>query len=122
MAAEQDVDGGPVVFECSAEGPEVRGVSSALDLIGEAWGTGAEVVVVPVERVADDFFSLRSGVAGDLTQKFAQYGVRLVVLGDISDRVARGTALRDFVREANRGRHVWFAATREELAARLAAG
>ena len=41
------------------------------------------------------------------------------MLGDVTGPVAVSTALRDFVREANRGRTVWFLADLDELAARL---
>jgi hypothetical protein len=47
------------------------------------------------------------------------YGVRLAIVGDISAYVNESTALRDFVYEANRGRDLWFAATREEIDGRL---
>ena len=49
------------------------------------------------------------------------YRLHLVVVGDIARHVAASTALRDFVREANRGRQTWFVADAEELAARLGA-
>ena len=45
---------------------------------------------------------------------------RVAILGDIGEAVARSAALRDFVRESNRGRHVWFVADRMELERRLA--
>jgi hypothetical protein len=46
------------------------------------------------------------------------YGLRLAVVGDISELLERSGALRDFVRESNRGRQVWFVADEAELAAR----
>jgi hypothetical protein len=48
-------------------------------------------------------------------QKFVQYGVGLVVLGDIFARADASSALRDFVRECNRGRQTWFVRNEEEL-------
>lgn len=110
---------GVSVLMCPPDGQELSDGSSALDLIGDALGCGAEVVAVPVERVADDFFSLSSGVAGEIVQKFVNYRLRLVVLGDITAHVAGSTALRDFVREANRGTQVWFVASRAELDQKL---
>ncbi len=47
------------------------------------------------------------------------YGVRLAIVGDITAYVNESTALRDFVYEANRGRDLWFGATREEIESRL---
>ncbi|MFF5160414.1 DUF4180 domain-containing protein [Streptomyces sp. NPDC000348] len=113
---------GVPVLVCDQDGPKLSGGATALDLIGDAMGCHAEVVAVPVERVADEFFALRSGVAGDVVQKFVNYRLRLVIVGDIASRVAESDALRDFVREANRGRQMWFVADRAELEERLARG
>jgi hypothetical protein len=70
------------VLEIPADGPTVEDEASALDLIGDAFGADANVVSVPVERLSPEFFRLRSGVAGAVVQKFANYRLRLVVVGD----------------------------------------
>ncbi|MEY9211860.1 DUF4180 domain-containing protein [Thermobifida halotolerans] len=111
---------GVSVLVCAADGERVRGEREATDLIGNAFHLGAAWVAVPVERLADDFFRLRTRVAGEITQKFANYRLGLAVLGDISHRTAQSTALRDFVRESNRGGQLWFLSDVEELRARLA--
>ncbi|MFF9086315.1 DUF4180 domain-containing protein [Streptomyces sp. NPDC014991] len=107
------------ILHCAPDGPLLDGESAALDLIGDAFGHDAQLVAVPVERIADDFFRLRSGVAGAVVQKFVNYRLRLAVLGDISGHVAGSTALRDFVYECNQGRQLWFLADAAELEARL---
>lgn len=112
--------GGVRVLRCAPDGPPLDGEQAALDLIGDAFGQEAELVVVPVERVGAEFFRLRSGIAGAVVQKFANYRLRLAVVGDISAHVAGSTALRDFVHEANQGDQLWFVADEEELDARLA--
>ncbi|MEU3252261.1 DUF4180 domain-containing protein [Streptomyces sp. NPDC006997] len=107
------------VLMCAADGPAIVSERDAVDLIGDAGYLGARWVVVPARRFGDDFFHLRTRVAGDIVQKFAQYGVGLVVLGDISRQVGASSALADFVRESNGGRQLWFLADRERLAERL---
>jgi hypothetical protein len=107
------------VLWCDPAGPAVVGDGLA-DVIGSALGR-ADVVAVPATRLPPEFFVLRSGVAGEVVQKFATYRLHLVVVGDVGREVAGSTALRDFVREANRGRQTWFAADAAELAARLSA-
>ena len=99
--------------------PEPPGVQSVTDLIGQAMFDGAELLVIPAERLADEFFSLRTGVAGAIVQKFVNYRLRLAIVGDISAHVAGSTALRDFVVEANRGRQLWFTPTFADLEKRL---
>lgn len=100
---------------CDAAGPAIRGEADCDDLIGAALGGRAELVVLPAGRLTDDFFTLRTGVAGGILQKFVNYRLVLAITGDISAKVAASDALRDFVYEANRGRHTWFVATMDDL-------
>lgn len=108
------------VHVCAADGPLLRDDRDALDLIGEAWGRGATWVAVPVERLHEDFFSLRTGVAGEIAQKFVNYRLGLAIVGDISRFTETGSALSAWVRESNRGNHLWFVRDLDELAARRA--
>lgn len=118
MSALKRIRDVPVLL-CEPQGEPLGGERDALDLIGDAGYQGAQWVVVPAERFAEAFFELRSGVAGEIIQKFANYRVGLVVLGDISRHTEGSSALRDFVREANRGRQAWFLADMDELSERL---
>ncbi|MFI9761699.1 DUF4180 domain-containing protein [Streptomyces sp. NPDC051963] len=107
------------VLRCAPDGPALDGERAALDLIGDAGWREAELVAVPVERVPDEFFRLRSGIAGAIVQKFAQYRLRLAVVGDISQHVAASQALRDFVYESNLGDQLWFLSAYADLDERL---
>ncbi|MFD4577686.1 DUF4180 domain-containing protein [Streptomyces sp. NPDC058417] len=111
---------GTRVLTCPSDGPALDGESAALDLIGDAFGRDAQLVTVPAERVGAEFFRLRSGVAGAVVQKFANYRLRLAVLGDISAHLEASSALRDFVRESNRGHQLWFLTDERDLDDRLA--
>ncbi|MEU8342062.1 DUF4180 domain-containing protein [Spirillospora sp. NPDC048832] len=116
--AVQERSGVPVLV-CDPDGPPIATLEDGLDLIGATF-LGAEVVAVPATRLDARFFSLGSRFAGDLMQKFVQYGVRLAVVGDISAHMAESSALRALVRESNRSAHVWFVPDLEALDARLA--
>ncbi|EPH42173.1 DUF4180 domain-containing protein [Streptomyces aurantiacus] len=107
------------VMMCPAEGEAIAGEQDAIDLIGNASYQGAQWVVVPAGRFDESFFRLRTRVAGDIVQKFVNYRMGLVVLGDISAHTEGSSSLRDFVRECNRGRQTWFVADDEELSERL---
>src|SRR5580693_3996373 len=106
------------VFACPPDGPKLRSDRDAVDLIGEA--SGFAVILIPAERLDPDFFRLRTGVAGAFLQKFVTYGRRVAILGDISRYMEESSAWRDFVVEANRGDHVWFVRTIEDLEMRIA--
>lgn len=101
------------------DGPALGSEDDAVDVLGLAFSEDANVVVVPAEHVAPDFFTLSTRVAGDVVRKFAMYRIRLVVLGDITAHLAASDAFRAFVHETNRGRDIWFVPDEEALAAKL---
>ena len=103
------------------DGALIDSERSATDLIGDTYHSRATLIAVPVGRLSPDFLRLRSGLAGTIAQKFVNYRLKLAVVGDISDHLAASNALRDWVREANRGRDLWFVNSIDDLAARLGA-
>ena len=107
------------VYELDPSGPVLGDGQAVVDVLGEAWGQDAELIVVPVERLAPEFFRLSTGIAGEVLQKFVTYGCQVAIVGDIEAHEAASSALRDFVRESNEGRHVWFVPDRAALDARL---
>ena len=112
---------GIAVLVLDADGAPIATVQDALDLLVSASYEGAELVAVPAGRFDDSFYDLSSGLAGEILQKLANYRLRLAVFGDISHHLRASKALPDLVREANRGRDVWFVTDLDELTARLGA-
>lgn len=110
---------GARILICSPDGAVIRGEHEALDLVGETYGQDVTWVALPVARLTDDFFRLRTRVAGDIVQKFVNYRLRVAIVGDITHHLEVGEALRDFVRESNRGSHLWFVPDIDALRARL---
>ncbi|TDB74672.1 DUF4180 domain-containing protein [Micromonospora sp. KC721] len=108
------------VLVCDPAGPPVATEQDALDLIGAAF-LGAHVVAVPTARLDESFFTLGTGFAGEVMQKFVNYRLRLAVVGDISRHLATSAALRALVHESNRAEHIWFVPDLDALDARLTA-
>ena len=92
---------------CAPDGPPLSD-KTATHFISDAWEADARLVAVPVERLAPGFLDLATGIAGEVFQKFVNYGIGLAIIGDIEDRKAASRALRDFVYEANNGKTTWF--------------
>ena len=109
---------GVTALVCDTDGPTIATVQDALDLIGAALSQ-AEVVAVPATRFDDAFFTLSTGLAGEIMQKFVNYQLRLVIIGDLSRQLESSSALRALVHESNRGQHIWFVADHDELRTRL---
>jgi hypothetical protein len=111
-------EAGAVIF-LPVDGEVLASVDDFVDLIGTAaWG-GAAWVAIPCERLTDSFFQLRTGLAGEVAQKFANYRLGLAVFGDITRFTDVSPTLRDLVRESNGGRQLWFVPDRAALDERL---
>ncbi|SFJ03970.1 DUF4180 domain-containing protein [Caulobacter sp. UNC279MFTsu5.1] len=106
-----------LVFE--AEGPKLD-EHSVNDVLSEAWSADATWLAIPLERLAPGFLDLKTRMAGEVIQKFTNYRVGVAFVGDVTPWTGASTSLRDFVRESNRGRAVWFVLDRAEFEARLA--
>lgn len=107
---------------CDPNGPTVRNDRDAVDLVGAALSNACALVVLPVERLSDEFFDLKTRIAGEMLQKFVNYERRLAIVGDIARHLEASAPLRDFVRETNRGRQVWFVPDRATLETKLRSG
>jgi hypothetical protein len=108
--------GDEAIAELLGEGIIVSSTSAALDLIGNA---GAQNIVLRAEQLHPDFFKLRTGLAGEILQKFTNYRVRLSIVGDFGR--LQSPALRDFIRESNGDGQISFVASLDEALAVLRA-
>jgi hypothetical protein len=72
--------------------------------IGQAYGCSS--IAVKKEMIAEDFFKLSTGVAGEIAQKLVNYHIRLAVIGDFSGYTSK--PLHDYIYESNKGKHLYF--------------
>jgi hypothetical protein len=99
----------------------IDNVQSALDLMASVeYETGCKSIALPKEAVAEEFFALSTGLAGDILQKIVTYHVKLAIIGDFSHYTSK--PLHDFIYESNKGHHVFFVGTQEEALAKLGRG
>ncbi len=106
------------VATIQSEEPVITGTQSALDLMATVkYETGCDCIAVPKSAVAEDFFVLSTGIAGEILQKFVNYHVKLAIFGDFSRYTSK--PLRDFIYESNNGSHVFFVGTEDEAIAKL---
>jgi hypothetical protein len=122
MSGQVQALAGQRVFVCDADGPCLAEYRALTDLIGELFSAQAPIVAIPLARLGPDFLRLSSGVAGEVLQKLVNYQRTPVVVGDVTEASEKSAPLRDFIRESNRGRMVWFVDDLAALETRLAAG
>lgn len=103
---------GMKVARVESQGIAVSSVGDALDIMADSTCNGAYTVLIRKEMLAPEFFELRTGIAGEILQKFSTYGVRMAVTGDFSN--VESKSLRDFIRESNRYGRILFVAGEEE--------
>ena len=91
---------------------------SALDLLMTAkYDAGTKNIVIDKKLIKEDFFILSSGLAGEILQKYINYGGRIAIYGDYSHYTSK--PLHDFIYESNKGDDVFFVATEDEAVACL---
>ena len=97
----------------SSEEKLILDAQSALDLaLAVKRETGAAKIVMDKNAVTEDFFVLRTGIAGEILQKFINYHIKFAVYGDFSHYTSK--PLKDFIYESNHGQDFFFVSTKEE--------
>ena len=91
----------------------ITDAQSALDVLMSAkHDIGTKNIVVDKKMIAEDFFILSKGLAGEILQKYVNYGGRIAIYGDYSHFTSK--PLKDFIYESNKGKDVFFVATQDE--------
>lgn len=113
MNIEKIVKNGTICAVIRGDEVVVTDAQSALDLLMTArYDLGTKNIVMNKKLIKEEFFILSSGLAGDILQKYINYGGRIAIYGDYSHYTSK--PLRDFIYESNKGHDVFFAATEEE--------
>lgn len=91
----------------------ITDAQSALDvLISAKYEAGTQNIVIDKRLIAEDFFVLSTGLAGEILQKYVNYSGRIAVYGDFSRYTSK--PLKDFIYESNKGRDVFFVSDEDE--------
>jgi PadR family transcriptional regulator AphA len=79
----------------------IRNERDALELAGICGFSGAPRALVHADNLAEEFFDLKTRVAGDVLQKFINYRIRVAAVLS-RERIGTGR-FSEMVMEANRG-------------------
>ena len=97
----------------TADEPVITDTQSGLDVLMSAkYAAGTKNIIIDKKLVAEEFFILSSGLAGEILQKYINYGGRIAIYGDYSHYTSK--PLKDFIYESNKGKDVFFVSTEEE--------
>ena len=91
----------------------ITDTQSALDLVMTVkYETGTNKIIMEKRNIADEFFVLSSGMAGEILQKFINYHIKIAIYGDYSKYTSK--PLKDFIYESNKGKDVFFVSSLDE--------
>lgn len=96
---------------------EITEVQDALDLLGNSDYLGATKIIVKEENFSPDFFDLKTGLAGEILQKFSTYRKQLAIVGEFEKYKSK--SLRDFIYESNKTGRILFVSNIEEARMQL---
>lgn len=91
---------------------KIAGAQDALDIMAEVFFSGCGKMIIRKETLPESFFSLKTGLAGEILQKFSNYNMKLAIVGDFEN--INSKSLRDFIYESNKGNQVFFVETEQE--------
>lgn len=98
--------------------PLMMDAQTALDVLMDAkYNYGCSRLAVQKEALPEDFFILSTGLAGEILQKFINYGAKIAIYGDFSRNTSK--PLRDFIYESNHGKDIFFVSSHGEAVKRL---
>jgi hypothetical protein len=85
--------------------------------MGNASYSGCSMIIIRESNLNADFFRLKTGLAGEILQKFSNYRIKLAIIGDFSKYKSK--SLQDFIRESNKGNRIFFVENIEAALIRL---
>lgn len=96
----------------------ISDVRTALDVLMAAkYEIGVKDIIIAKELITEDFFILSNGLAGEILQKYVNYGGRIAIYGDYSSYTSK--PLKDFIFESNKGKDVFLVTSLEEALAMM---
>jgi hypothetical protein len=81
-------------------------IEDSLDLLGNLYYQGFDKIIIYEKNITPDFFDLKTRIAGDILQKFVQYRMPLIIVGDFGKFNSK--SLNDFIFESNKGKQINF--------------
>ncbi|MDR6561529.1 MULTISPECIES: DUF4180 domain-containing protein [unclassified Arcicella] len=94
------------IAEATADYIFINNAQDGLDLLGNLYYQGFDNIIIHQKNITPDFFDLKTGIAGEILQKFSTYRVALAIVGDFSHYTSK--SIKDFIFESNKAGHINF--------------
>jgi hypothetical protein len=100
------------IAEVNSDETIINNTEDGLDLLGNLYYQDFDKIIIYDKNITPDFFDLKSGIAGEILQKFSNYRVRLAIVGDFSKYTSK--SVNDFIYESNKGKQINFVSSQLE--------
>jgi hypothetical protein len=100
------------IAEVISEVNVINKVEDGIDLLGNLYYQGFDRIIIYEKNITPEFFDLKTGIAGEILQKFSNYRVQLAIVGDFTKYNSK--SLNNFIYESNKGRLINFVSTLSE--------
>lgn len=85
----------------------ISDVQGALDLMATVnYTDGCHKLLIHKANITEEFFDLKTKLAGEILQKYTNYQVKIAIVGDFDGYESK--SLKDFIYECNKGKQVFF--------------
>lgn len=96
----------------------ITDVQSALDLMATVrYEVDCNRIILNKSAVCEDFFDLKTRLAGEILQKFINYQTKIAIIGDFSTYSSK--SLKDFIYECNNGKDIFFLPDEDQAITKL---
>jgi hypothetical protein len=106
------------IAEVNAESIVIHTVEDGLNILGNLYYSDFDRIIIHDKNITAAFYDLKTGMAGEILQKFSNYRVRLVIIGDFDKY--QSNSIKAFIFESNKSKQVNFVGSLTEALQRLA--
>ncbi|WP_221391398.1 DUF4180 domain-containing protein [Dyadobacter sp. NIV53] len=105
------------IAEITSEIILVSNPEDSLQILADIYYQDIDKIILHEKNFNPEFFELKTGMAGEILQKYSNYKVRLAIVGDFSNYKSK--SLKDFIFESNKKNQINFTRSVEEALQKL---
>ncbi|WP_024621799.1 DUF4180 domain-containing protein [Metaclostridioides mangenotii] len=96
----------------------IKNTGDAMDIMASiSYNYKCQKFVIKKENIVEEFFDLKTRLAGEILQKYTNYSMKVAIVGDFS--VYESKSLKDFIYECNHGKQIFFVENIDDALDRL---
>ncbi|MBK7233952.1 MAG: DUF4180 domain-containing protein [Saprospiraceae bacterium] len=90
----------------------IHNAEDGLNILVDVYYQDFDYLILHANNITPTFFHLKSGLAGEILQKFSNYRMKLAIVGNFVGLESK--SLNEFIRESNKSSQIYFVNTLAE--------